>query len=169
MVISFSFFFVLCFYYFVPTSREKKQQNFQPRTRRTLNSSSSSPPFLSSFPTFQLKTLTLCNDFCLGMVRINSPVIYFPSLSSSSSSSQPLSWTAASQITVANDFYVKFFFIDSFFKRTPCNAERFQFFLLKIPSCWEIDFMLFKLILTLMLCSFTLCHPLELTNNYNIC
>lgn len=88
---------------------------------------SSSLPFLSSFPTFQLKTLTLCNDVCLGMVHVNSPVIYSPSLLSSSSSSRPVSWTAASHITVADDFYVNIF-IRFFFKELLVMQRDFRKF-----------------------------------------
>lgn len=50
--------------------------------------------------------------------------------------SSPVSWTEASHITVANDFYVNIFI--RLFKTQLLVMQRdFFFFLLKIPSRWE--------------------------------
>lgn len=121
--------FVLCFYDFCPHVKRKKQQNFQLRTWRIFNSSSSTHPFLFSSPTFQLKTLTLCND-SLSRYGTHLQSSYLFPLSS------PVSWTEASHITVANDFYVNIFI--RLFKNQLLVMQRdFIFFLLKIPSRWE--------------------------------
>lgn len=121
---------IICvFLLFCPHVKRKKQQNLQLRTWRTFNSTFSPFPFLFSSPTFPLKTLTLCND-SLSRYGTHQQSSYLFSLSYSS---EPVSWTAASHVTVANDFYVNIF-IRIVFKELLVMQRDFRiFFSIKDP------------------------------------